>query len=81
MKQADDPVTITTRKLDGLQERMTTFQRLREHRGATIDESIFTNLENNYCKNLEILRTYKAYNELRAYTAWWKRYLNRGDLV
>lgn len=63
-----------TKRLDLLQQRFDTFERLRS-RGSMIDERILEDMGTNYSRGLEHLRSLKAYEELRAYTAWYKRYL------
>lgn len=78
MKTNDDPVSIITRKLDLLQERLGTYDRL-QRRGATIDQKIIGGMEDLYAHNLQLLRDFKAYDDFRAYTTWWKRYWNNGD--
>lgn len=80
MKRSDDPVGIVVRKLDLLQERLGTFTRLQQ-RGATIDETILDGMENLYRFQLDQLEKYRAFSELRAYRAWYHRYLNNGDAL
>lgn len=76
--KTDNPLEEVTRRLDFLQHRFDSFNRLRRT-GAMIDERVFQGMENNYTRGLEHLRTLRAYDELRAYTAWYKRYLSNGD--
>lgn len=78
MKKEDNHIGEITQRLDQLKERFKTFQRLREA-GASIDEKIFQNMEVHYTSSLEHLRSLKAYDDFRSYSAWYKKYLNVGD--
>jgi len=69
---------VITKRLDLLQERFSTFQRL-ERNGSRIDQKVYADLEKNYEIGLEHLRTLKAENEFRAYKAFYLRYINGGD--
>lgn len=77
-EDTEDPQVEVMRRLDFLQQRFDGFDRLRRN-GATIDEKIIDDMERNYTIGLEHLRSMKCYNELRTYSAWYKRYLNVGD--
>jgi hypothetical protein len=78
MKKEDNPIQGITKRLDFLQERFGTFDRLKKN-GSTIDDKIIEDMQTNYTRGLEHLHSLKAYDELRAYKAWYTRYLNIGD--